>query len=161
MNNETKGIEIAGHRVHQMFVFLPLGLLAGAALFDAIHIGTGNAQWASASYWMMAIGLVSAVVAAVFGFFDWRGIPRDTQAKGVGAAHGVGNLFVVALFATSWVLRGDTPTHPSGIALALSFVGVALAVVTAWLGGELVSRHGVGVGRNANVDSPGVFARNP
>jgi len=36
----------------------------------------------------------------------------------------------------------------------LSFVGVALAIVTGWLGGELVGRLGVGVDDGAHLDAP-------
>jgi uncharacterized membrane protein len=40
------------------------------------------------------------------------------------------------------------------LALVLSFGGAALATVTAWLGGELVSKLGVGVYSDAGVDAP-------
>jgi hypothetical protein len=35
----------------------------------------------------------------------------------------------------------------------LSFCGAGLALVTAWLGGELVDRLGVGVSTNAHLDA--------
>ena len=34
------------------------------------------------------------------------------------------------------------------------FLGAGLALVTAWLGGELVDRLGIGVSEGANVDAP-------
>jgi hypothetical protein len=40
------------------------------------------------------------------------------------------------------------------VAHTLSFIGAALAMVTAWLGGELVDRLGVGVYDDANVNAP-------
>jgi hypothetical protein len=43
---------------------------------------------------------------------------------------------------------------PSGLALILSFAGIALALVTAWIGGEMVYRLGVGVDQGANVNAP-------
>ena len=36
----------------------------------------------------------------------------------------------------------------------LSFAGIALALVTGWLGGELVERLGVGVDEGANLNAP-------
>ena len=45
---------------------------------------------------------------------------------------------------------GSTDDH----CLVLSFGGVALATVTGWLGGELVSRLGVGVDDGANLNAP-------
>ena len=46
------------------------------------------------------------------------------------------------------------PLAPSGAALGLSFAGFLLALVTGWLGGELVDRLGVGVDEGANVNAP-------
>ena len=39
------------------------------------------------------------------------------------------------------------------VAYLISFCGVALALVTAWLGGELVDRLGVGVSPNAHLNA--------
>jgi uncharacterized membrane protein len=76
--------------------------------------------------------------------------------------HGGGNLVVVVLFAASWLLRaGGDGWEPTGSALVLSFVAVALATVTAWLGGELVERLGVGVDDGANLDAPSSLSRRP
>ncbi|MFC7615071.1 DUF2231 domain-containing protein [Actinokineospora soli] len=59
------------------------------------------------------------------------------------------------LFAGSWLLRLDAGAwEPSVWALVLSFTGFALSGLTAWLGGELVERLGVGVDDGANVDAP-------
>jgi uncharacterized membrane protein len=58
------------------------------------------------------------------------------------------------IFALSWWLRRDMPGVPGTLALAASFSGLILALVTGWLGGELVDRLGVGVDDGANVDAP-------
>jgi uncharacterized membrane protein len=64
-------------------------------------------------------------------------------------------VIVVGLFAVSWLLRaaGDG-WEPGVLALVCGFVGVALAGVTGWLGGELVERLGVGVDDGAGIDAP-------
>jgi uncharacterized membrane protein len=72
----------------------------------------------------------------------------------VGAVHGLGNVVVVVLFAGSWLMRGDAPRTPDALALTLSFAAGALALVTGWLGGELVDRLAVGVDDGAHVDAP-------
>jgi uncharacterized membrane protein len=62
---------------------------------------------------------------------------------------------IVVLFAVSWLLRGGNVDFiPDGLALILSFAGFGLALVTAWIGGELVYRLGVGVDPGANVNAP-------
>lgn len=147
-------VKLLGHPIHQMLIVLPLGLLAGSVVFDVLAMVTRSGGLADASYYMIAAGVISGLIAAPFGFIDWLGIPGGTRAKTVGAIHGIGNVVVVALFALSWLLRGVDPLAPSALALGLSFAGFLLALVTGWLGGELVDRLGVGVDAGANVNAP-------
>ena len=146
--------KLFGHPVHQMLVVFPLGLLAMAVIFDLLAIVLSQGYWSEIAYWMIAAGVVTGLLAAPFGFIDWLGIPAGTRAKRIGAMHGLGNVLVVVLFAGSWLLRGDAPRSPTGLALALSFSAGALALFTGWLGGELVDRLAVGVDEGAHVDAP-------
>lgn len=145
---------LLGHPVHQMLVPFPLGLLGASVAFDLLHLATGSPTMAGVGHYLIVAGLIAGVVAAPFGLIDWLAIPRGTRAKSVGALHALGNVVVLALFAASWWLRRDAPGAPEGVAYALSFVGAALALMTAWLGGELVDRLGVGVSDGANLDAP-------
>lgn len=144
---------LLGHSVHQMLIVFPLGLLATAVLFDIIFLATRNEVMAAVSYWMMAAGIIGAVLAAPFGFIDWLAIPKGTRAKRIGAMHGGGNLIVALLFIVSWLTR-DTSYSPTAGNMVWSFAGAILALFTAWLGGELVDRLGVGVEDDANLDAP-------
>jgi uncharacterized membrane protein len=110
--------------------------------------------WSEIAYWMIAAGIVTGLAAAPFGLIDWIAIPAGSRAKRIGALHGVGNVVVLLLFASSWWMRGAVPADPSRLALTLSFAGVLLALVTGWLGGELVDRLAVGVDQGANVNAP-------
>lgn len=150
-----------GHSLHQMLIVFPLGLLGTAAVFDIVHLATGNPRWADISFWMIVGGVGSGLVAAVPGTIDWLAIPSGTRAKAVGAWHGGGNLVVVVLFAVSLGLRWDNPTQPPAASHALSFGGVALSLLTAWLGGELVDRLGVGVDEGAHLNSPHSLSDRP
>jgi hypothetical protein len=77
---------------------------------------------------------------------SWPAIPRDTRPRRLGAWHGIGNLVIVLLFAGSWALRFGEPAYgPDILPFILGAIGVLLALGTAWLGGELVYRHGIGV----------------
>lgn len=153
--------KLFGHPIHQMLIVLPLGLLSGAVIFDVVRLIVGGAQWATVSFWLIPAGVLAGLLAAVFGFTDWLGIPAGTRARRVGAVHGLGNVGVVLLFAASWLLRFHDPVHPSVIALVLSFAGGGLSMVTGWLGGELVDRLGVGVDDGANLDAPSSLSRRP
>ncbi len=145
---------LLGHPVHQMLVVFPLGLLATGVIFDLIHIGTANVMFAYVAYWMMVAGVVGGLLAAPFGFADWLKIPGGTRARRIGAVHGVGNLVIVLLFVASVWLRADNAMLPTTGAYVCSFVGALMALGTAWLGGELVDRLGVGVHEGAHVNAP-------
>lgn len=146
--------KLLGHPAHQMLIVFPLGLLATAVIFDVVFLASGMLEMATVAYWLIAAGLIGALVAAPFGTIDWTAIPPGTRAKRIGAMHGIGNVIVSLLFLGSWLLRPDPPAEPGTLALVLSFAGAGLAMVTGWLGGELVDRLGVGVSEGANLDAP-------
>jgi len=153
--------KLFGHPIHPMLIPFPLGLLATSLVFDIIHRLTGNEPWAEVAFWMIVAGIIGGLAAAPFGWIDWFAIPDGTRAKSIGLWHGVGNVVVLALFVVSWFLRRDAPAEPGVLAFVLSLAGVALAVVTGWLGGELVDRLGVGVDRGANLDAPSSLSNRP
>lgn len=157
-NMKTRA-EFLGHPIHQMVIALPLGLLATAAAFDAISVATRNRRLAGAGYYMQSAGLITALGAAVPGAMDWWDIPRNTRAKNIGLLHGIGNLAVTGLYGASWWLRRRRPNRVTRTGLALSTSGALLALVTGWLGGELVDQLGIGVHENSNVDAPSSLAR--
>jgi uncharacterized membrane protein len=146
--------KLLGHPIHQMLIVFPLGLLAMGVIFDLLAIAFSRGYWSEIAYWMIAAGVITGLVAAPFGFVDWLAIPQGTRAKRIGALHGVGNVVVVVMFAASWLLRSDAPQTPGALALVLSFAAGGLALVTGWLGGELVDRLSVGVDEGANVNAP-------
>jgi len=138
-----------------MLIVFPLGLLATGVICDLIYLFGGPPSAATASYWMIGLGIIGGLVAAPFGWIDWFAIPRGTRARAIGLWHGAGNVVVLLLFAGSWWLRHrGLPDTPDTIALVLSFVGAGLALVTGWLGGELVDRLGIGVDEGAHVNAP-------
>lgn len=145
--------KVPGHSIHQMLIVFPLGLLGMAVIFDIIHLWRGG-TWSIASYHMIAAGVITGLLAAVFGFIDWLGIPAGTRAKAIGAWHAIGNVVVVVLFAISFWLRRHDAGNPTTSAFLLGVLALLLALVTGWLGGELVSRLGVGVYKDANVNAP-------
>jgi uncharacterized membrane protein len=148
-------LKLFGHPVHPVLIVFPLGLLSAAVVFDILYLVVGTEYFPAVSYWNIALGVLGGLLAAVFGLIDWLAIPGGTRARSVGLLHGVGNVVVTALFAVSWLLRRDNPDYaPDTFALVLSFAGILLALVTGWLGGELVYRLSVAVDRGANLEAP-------
>lgn len=151
--------KLLGHPIHQMLIVFPLGLLATSVVFDIVRLATGNPYWAEIAFWMIASGLVGGAVAAIFGVIDFLAIPRHTRARRIGAIHGIGNVVVMVLFVLSWLMRNNNvgDTTPIGLSIA----GAALALITGWLGGELVDRLAVGVDDGAHVNSPSSLSDRP
>ena len=153
--------KLFGHAIHPMLIPFPLGLLSASVVFDVIYLFRRNGLWAQIAFWNTAGGIIGGLAAAVFGLIDWLSIPTGTRAKVIGLRHGVGNVVVVTLFSASWFLRWREPRQPGAIAIVLSILGVSLAGVTGWLGGELVERLGVGVDADAHLDAPSSLSEKP
>lgn len=156
---QTKA-RLLGHPIHQMLIVFPLGLLGASVVCDIIAL-TGRTDWHRTAYRLIELGVLSGLLAAVFGFIDWIGIPSSTRAKRIGALHGVGNVLVVGLFIASWFLRRPDPAAAPTAAFALSVIALGLALLTGWLGGELVDRLSVGVDEGAHVDAPSSLSGRP
>ena len=154
-------VKFAGHPVHPMLVVFPLGLLGTAVIFDIIYLISDHSAWTVAAYYMIGAGLIGGLAAALFGWLDWVGIPSGTRAKRIGLWHGLGNGAVLALFILSWSLRRDNPTLPPTGAIVAGLSAIVLAVIAAWLGGEMVYRLGVGVDGGAHLDSPSSLSELP
>jgi uncharacterized membrane protein len=150
-----------GHPIHPMLIVFPLGLLATSFFFDIIRLLGGGPGFSRSSFYMIAAGIIGGLLAAVFGLVDWLAIPKGTRAKRVGAMHGLGNVVVTGLFLVSWGIRYDNPDELQGAAFVLSLLAVLLALVTGWLGGELVDRLAVGVDDGAHLDSPSSLSSHP
>ena len=148
-------IKLFGHPIHPMLIVFPAGLFTSAVIVDILYLILGIPVLPTVSFYMIIIGVVGGLLAAVFGFIDWGGLPANSRARSIGLWHGLGNFVIVVLFALSWFLRSNNANYvPSGPALLLSFAGIVLALITLWIGGELVYRLGVAVDRGANVNAP-------
>ena len=154
-------VKVLGHPLHQQLVVLPLGLFTTAVAFDVITAITGELKWTQMAFFLIGTGILTALAAAIFGLLDGLAIPDGTRAKHVGALHGLGNVIVVVLFAASFLLRWSNPETAPPLAYFCSSGGILLALVTGWLGGELVDRLGIGVDAGANANAPSSLQSEP
>jgi uncharacterized membrane protein len=149
---------LLGHSIHQILVAFPLGLLGTSVVFDAIGLAMHSDVWSLVAFYMIGAGVLGGLGAALFGFVDYLAIPGNTRAKRIGRLHGLSSFVLLVLFACSWYLRMESSPAPSFrppmAALVLSFGGAAFAALAGWLGGELVSRLGVGIDDGAHLDAP-------
>jgi len=154
--------KLLGHPIHPMVVVLPLGLFIAAVVFDVTYLWRGEATFATVAYWNIAAGVVTGLLAALFGLIDWLAIPWGTRAKRIGLLHGGLNLAVVVVFASVWSLRYSAgEVFPTTALVGLEVVALLTGAVAGWLGGELVDRLGVGVDEGANLDAPSSLSGRP
>jgi uncharacterized membrane protein len=140
----------AWHPFHPIAVTLPVGAFVSSLVFDVLTRtrAHGLPYLVDGAYWLIGVGLVGAMIAAVFGLMDLRTVARRTRAFRTAVTHLALNAVVVILFGAGYIWRAGDHLELEKTRwgqLALSSVAVALLVVSAWLGGTLVYRFGVRV----------------
>jgi nitrite reductase/ring-hydroxylating ferredoxin subunit len=129
-----------GHPLHPVITDVPLGAWSLATVFDIYEASTGEEALAAGADTAVKIGLIGAGCAAEAGFTDWH--YTYEKPRRVGVLHAVVNLAATACYLTSWWQRrqGDRRTG-----LTTGFVGYALSIFGAYLGGHLVFNERIGV----------------
>jgi uncharacterized membrane protein len=136
--------KIAGHPIHPMLVPFPIVCFIGTFVVDLMYIRNGDAGYATASIWLLGIGLGMAALAAVAGLTDFFG---DQRIRGSSDAlkHMLANVTAVLIEAVNLALRLGNRDFIGSTGIYLSGVVVLILLYSGWKGGELVFRYGVGV----------------
>ena len=138
-----------GHPFHPILVTVPIGAWITSLVLDIGSRATSNSPGALArgAWWAIAVGIVGALLAALFGLMDLLDIPRRTQAFRIGLIHMALNLTVVAAFVVSYIWRDDrgVGVETSGGQIVLSAAALVFLGVSGFLGGMLSYRYGVRV----------------
>lgn len=141
-----------GHPFHPMLAAVPIGAwVCTVALDFASKISEGRA-YARPAVWLCAIGIVSAVVAAIAGLIDFRRLTAGTKAHATAVRHLVLMSSALVLFILSFIFRRSESSSITYLAdgtpvaaMVLSIIGLGLLAVGGWLGGRLVYTYGVRV----------------
>ncbi|MBF4567830.1 DUF2231 domain-containing protein [Plantibacter sp. VKM Ac-2880] len=130
-----------------MVVLIPIGAWTASVVFDIVSLFTDDREpFVVGAQWLIGIGVVGAVLAAVFGLMDLRVIAPGTRARKTALTHLGFNLAAVVLFALSWIVRAAGPEGElSVLGLGLAWAAFLLVGVSGFLGGELSYRFGVRV----------------
>lgn len=145
LENPKSTAKIAGHPIHPMLIPFPIAFLVGALVADIVYAQTGNGFWATAAFYLLGAGIVTALVAALAGFTDFFGDRRIRELSHVWQ-HMLANLLAVVIAAVNFILRLGDPAaavKPTGILLSAAVVLILL--FSGWRGGDLVYHHRVGV----------------
>jgi uncharacterized membrane protein len=132
------------HELHAAAVHAPLALLPTAATIDLAAAITGNRSYArlGRSLWWISAG--TGLFAGLAGAAASQEVRADDQrTSDMVWLHGMGNLALLigAFGIATWrSLRG-----PSVAVSTLGLIACSASLYTAYLGGEMVYGHGVGV----------------
>ncbi|MFL6072252.1 MAG: DUF2231 domain-containing protein [Mycobacteriales bacterium] len=141
-----------GHPFHPILVTVPIGAWISGLVFDiGSHVVDHPDFLVKGSRWLIAIGILGALVAAMIGLLDFLGIPRGTPAFRVGLLHMSLNLAVTAAYAVNLGWRaGDGTAHGVGWGqLVLAALSLGTLAVSGSLGGMLAYHFGVRVADEA------------
>lgn len=134
---------IGGHPIHPMLIPFPIAFFVGALISDIISHWGDPVFWPRMSVVLIGLGIIGALVAALFGFIDYATAPLSEGAKKTATTHMALNLTVVVIFAIAFYLRLGNAT--STIGYVLTVLGVLILGASGYLGGKLVFEGGVGV----------------
>jgi uncharacterized membrane protein len=145
-------------------VTVPIGAWIGALVFDvASHIVSKPGFLTQGAEWLIALGVLGALAAAMVGFLDLFAIPTGTAAFRTGLLHMTLNLIVTGAYTGNFFWRHATYTDgrpvPGG-PLTLSAISIALLAVSGFLGGKLAYRYGVRVA-DEGTQAAGFRTRTP
>lgn len=147
---------------HPLFVHFPIAYATAALFFLAAGKLGNEKSWATQcltfARWMLWAAAIFAGIAAVFGWFAYNSVDHDEAGHLAMTTHRnwalatVGALLVLTVLdLRSW--RATLP--PSYGFLLLMMLSWTMVVSTAWHGGEVVYRHGLGVMSLPEVEGPG------
>lgn len=130
-----------GHPLHPVLTDVTLGAWVSGSILDIIGKRTRRRhRMNDAADTLIKLGTLSAIPTALAGMTDYSAIKQDAVEHG--AAHGLLNSVALGLFFFS-IRERNAGRRDAGVLLSLA--GVGLSMLSAWLGGEMVYRHRVGV----------------
>jgi nitrite reductase/ring-hydroxylating ferredoxin subunit/uncharacterized membrane protein len=136
LKNWLNGVWL-GHPLHPALTDVPIGAWSAGMLLDLV----GASREADAA---MTVGVLTAVPTALAGAADWQ--DTSEQPRRIGLLHALLNTVGLTLMVASLFARRS---ERRALGIGLSTMGLSLSGIAAWLGGDLVFRHGTNVSRIA------------
>lgn len=139
--------------LHPMAVHFPIALLSLSAFFHvAAQLVRRKPAWAAhcavLAHGTLWLGALAALVAVLFGWQAFNTVQHDDASHVVMLTHrswALATLSVLVVLAGWDAWRSKVAAIPQWWMTAAVVGAWGLIVVTAWYGGELVYRHGLGV----------------
>ncbi len=139
-----------GHPLHAVLTDVVIGAWMSGSFFDAVGVLQGSRRARRMGDALAAVGTAAAVPTALSGLVDFSTFPQWSARPAT--LHGMLNTVVIGMYTESLRLRRRG--RHRGRALALSWLAQGLMGASAWLGGEMVYKHKVGVSHAESFDGP-------
>ncbi len=151
--------------LHPAVVHFPIALTLVALLFSIVARVFSEyrfaPQWAAVGHWSLRFAAIMAIVAVVFGLLAYNSVNHDESGHLAMQLHRNWAIptAIGLILAGAWdIWKYEGTEIPSVLAVASLFVLSTSVMVTGWLGGEVVFRHGIGVLRIPVPEMPGMSA---
>lgn len=143
------------HLIHPAIVHVSVAFLVVGGLVEVGGVLARRESPTRFGGWLVGIGTASLVVTVVTGYLAANTVAVPDEARGLLGAHERNGwillgLFLLALFWKAWH-RGEVGSGRTIYVLVL-LAGIVLTAYSAFLGGKLVYRHGVGVGDSGALE---------
>lgn len=138
--------------LHPLLVHFPIALISVSAFFHVAAIATRGKACAThcvtLAHTTLWIGALAVPVAVFFGWQASNSVNHDEASHAAMMVHrawALGTLAVLLVLAGWDVWRNKVDSPPAWWFVAAVVGAWGLIAITAWHGGELVYRHGLGV----------------
>lgn len=138
-----------GHPLHPVLTDFTIGAWSMGSLFDAIGAANDSDFARDTADQLMTIGTVCAVPTAITGLTDFSTFPEWSANTATWHAMLNGANYGLYLWSVVERRRGN---RTRGV--ILSTIALGLTCVSAWLGGKLVYRSGVGANNSERFEGP-------
>jgi len=129
---------VARRPIHPMLIPFPIVCFAGALLTDIAYWCTAEMMWADFSAWLVTVGLILGILAAIAGLVDFLS-RRAVRQRRPARFHAAGNAVVLVLAVFNTLVHSrDAWTSVVPLGLILSAATVAVLLFTGWMGWTLV-----------------------
>jgi uncharacterized membrane protein len=153
---------IGNHPIHPMLVAVPIGTFALLFIGDLAKILTGDAFWYHFAIVCLMIGIVSALLAAIFGLIDYIAVTMSKAGRKLATAHLIINTTAILLYIFDGWLRFSDRALGTGRwipAVAIEIAALALLGSSGWIGGKMTFEHKIGVVENADQEATTLGSR--
>jgi uncharacterized membrane protein len=134
---------------HPLVVHFPIALLMASVFFDMVAYWSRKEAFEKAAKWNLAFGVLTGIAAVVSGVLAEASVPQFPVIHETVERHETLAFVTLGVFAILFLWRflrnGKFFARWRAFYLALAAIGIFILGATAYYGGELVYKFGVGM----------------